>query len=336
MRFSLPLCHVLALSLGLPGPAGRAVEAGARLLVANKADHTLSIVDAATGREIAVVAEEGNTGHEVAASPDGRSAIVPIYGDSGVGRPGTDGEVIRIIDLETHALRGSIALGRGLRPHGAVFGPQDGLLYVTTELENSVTVIDPATGGIRGAIPTGAPQSHMLAISADNRRGYTANVRPGSISVLDLEQRTLVKVIPVSAMIQRVSLAVDGRRLFTADQTSYRIVVIDTGTNEIVDSIPVPATVFSTAPTPDGKGLVVSMPSVSQVGYVDLAARKLTRVLDVPKSPQAVLVRPDGAVAYTSCDSSKQVVEIDLASFRVSRLIAVGGMCDGLAWVPAR
>ena len=43
---------------------------------------SLAIVDPAAGRLVASVPEHGVTGHEVAASPEGRLAYVPIYGDS--------------------------------------------------------------------------------------------------------------------------------------------------------------------------------------------------------------------------------------------------------------
>ena len=76
--------------------------------------------------------------------------------------------------------------GHGVRPHLPVFGPKDGMLYVTTELDQSITIIDPKTLKIVGSIPTGQPESHMLAISHDGRRGYTANVGPGTVSVLDM------------------------------------------------------------------------------------------------------------------------------------------------------
>ena len=46
-----------------------------------------------------------------------------------------------------------------------MFGPKDGLLDVTTELENSVTAIDPRNVKIIAKIPTGHPESHMLAIT---------------------------------------------------------------------------------------------------------------------------------------------------------------------------
>ena len=56
------------------------------LLVTNKQDCSLSIIDPEIGREVSVVSGLGVTGHEVIASPDGTLAYVTIYGDSGVGR----------------------------------------------------------------------------------------------------------------------------------------------------------------------------------------------------------------------------------------------------------
>jgi YVTN family beta-propeller protein len=145
---------------------------GGLLLVANKGNQTLGIIDPAAGRQIATIAEDGVTGHEVAASPDGKRAFVPIYGNAGVGKAGTDGRLLRVIDLTTRQVVGTLDFGNGVRPHCAVFGPRNGLLYVITELDNSVTVIDPQALKVVGTIPTGQTESHMLAITRDGRRGY--------------------------------------------------------------------------------------------------------------------------------------------------------------------
>src|SRR5207248_8091840 len=129
---------------------------------ANKGDHSLGIIDAEAGRQIATVPEQGVTGHEVAASPDGKLAYVPIYGNSGVGKAGTDGSNMVVIDIAARKIVGNVDFGHGVRPHCAVFGPTDGLLYVTTELDNAITVIDPHVLKIIGTIPTGQRESHML------------------------------------------------------------------------------------------------------------------------------------------------------------------------------
>jgi YVTN family beta-propeller protein len=306
------------------------------LLVTNKGDRSLGIIDPESGRQVAAVAEGGVTGHEVIASPDGRTAYVPIYGNSGVGSPGTDGSNLVAIDLGSRKVSGNVDFGHGVRPHCPLFGPKDGLLYVTTELENSVTVIDPHTLKIVGSIPTRQPEAHMLAITRDGRRGYTANVGPGTVSVLDLEARKTAGVIRVSAKVQRISISHDDRMVFTSDQSKPQLAVIDTATNEVKQWVPLPATGYGTAATLDGRHLLVAVPGTNQVAVVDLSAMKVARTIDVPRAPQEVLIRPDNQVAYVSCDASGQVAEIGLADWKVNRLIAAGKGADGLAWAASR
>ncbi|MGC2326133.1 MAG: hypothetical protein WA604_05420, partial [Candidatus Sulfotelmatobacter sp.] len=163
---------------------GAASPASGWLLVANKGDNAMGIIDPATARQVAEVPEGGVTGHELIASPNGKLAYVPIYGNSGVGQPGTDGSNMVVIDLASRKVVGNLDFGKGVRPHCAKFGP-NGMLYVSTELEHSITIIDPASLKIVGSIPTGQPESHMFVITRDGRRAYTSNVGPGTVSVLD-------------------------------------------------------------------------------------------------------------------------------------------------------
>src|ERR1700722_16487416 len=100
-------------------PAAASAGAQGRLLVAQKGDRSLAIVDPVAGMVVAQVAENGITGHEVAGSPDGRLAFVPIYGNSGVGKPGTDGNNIVVVDVATHKIVGNIQFDHGVRPHCA-------------------------------------------------------------------------------------------------------------------------------------------------------------------------------------------------------------------------
>jgi len=332
---NVSLAVLLAILAALTEWNNMAAESNGLLLVDNKGDKTLGIIDPDSGKQVAVVEEDGETGHEVAASPDGKRAFVPIYGNSGVGHPGTDGRLLRVIDLATRKIVGTVDFGRGVRPHCAVIGPKNGLLYVTTELDKSVAVIDPETLKILGTVPTDQPESHMLAITSDGRHGYTANVGPGTVSVLDMEAKKVITVIPISGNTQRISISKDDRWVFTADQTKPQLAVIDTASNKIKTWIPLPGTGYGTAPTPDGHSLVVAMNGINKVGIVDLDSMKVVRTVDVPKAPQEVVVQPDGAVAYVSCDSSRQVAVIDLKEWKVTKLIDAGRGADGLAWAVA-
>src|SRR5215469_1923722 len=299
------------------------------LLVANKGEHTLGIIDPGAGRQIAAIAETGVTGHEVAASPDGKLAFVPIYGDSGVGLPGTDGRRLDVIDLEQRRVIHSIDFGHGVRPHCAVFGPKDGLLYVTTELDHSVAIIDPRTFKILGKIPTGQPESHMLAIGRDGERGYTANVGPGTVSVLDMVARKTVAIIPVATHVQRISISPDGRWVFTSATEKPRLAVIDTRTNQVDRWIRLPATGYGTAFRAGGKQLLVALREANSVAVIDTEAMQVEKTVAVPSSPQEVLVSPDD-VAFVSCDHSAKVAAIS-PQWSV-KLIEAGRVADGLAW----
>jgi YVTN family beta-propeller protein len=307
-------------------------DAAGILLVANKGDQSIGIVDPGAGTQVAVVAEGGTTGHEVVASPDGRMAYVPIYGNSGVGKPGTDGSNMVVIDIAARKAVGNLDFGRGVRPHCPIFGPKDGMLYVTTELEKAIAVIDPKTLKIMGSIPTGQPESHMLAISRDGRRGYTANVGPGTVSVLDMEHRKVITVIPVAKTVQRIAVSPDGSMAFTSDQTQPRLAVIDTHTNQVKSWIALPGLGYGAAATPDGKWLVIAISPANKVAVVDFQAMKVAHTIEVPAAPQEVVIQPDGQMAYVSCDASRKIAAIRVSDWSVQRLIEAGAGVDGMAW----
>ncbi len=310
----------------------RAASSSGFLVVANQGDHTALVVDIARNRTIGSVTV-GVNGHELAVSPDGRFAYVPIYGNSGVGRPGTDGSTIDIVDLREHSLAGTIDLGKPVRPHCARFGP-NGLLYVTAELADSVYAIDINSRKVVAEIPTGARESHMMVLSPDGRRAYTANVGAGSVSVLDLENHSLVTVLGIAPTIQRISISPDGRYIFTHDQTAPRIAMVDTRANEVVRWIPVPAIVYSSAVAPDNRTLVANSPS-GKLFVLDIVTGNVQDSIDIPKAVGEIALTPDGRMAYVSCPQAGTIESVDLETGTHTGTILLSKGADGLAWVPS-
>jgi YVTN family beta-propeller protein len=328
------ICLIAAMLLPLrAGEAGDPPRARGLLLVANKYDHTLGIVDPDSGEQVATVGVDV-TGHEVAASPDGRRAYVPIYGDSGVGQAGSDGRTLHVIDIASRHRIATIDFGKPTRPHDAKFGPK-GLLYVTTELTNSIEVINPRTNKIVSTLPTGQPESHMLAITHDGKRIYTSNAHSGTVSVIDVANRKVLAVIPVSKYAQRISLSVDEHLAFTADQTKPQLAVIDTATNRVKTWVSLPAVAYGTAATRDGRWLLAALSSANKIAVIDLGSMKVARTVEVAEDPQEILVRPDNEVAYVSSHVGKISV-VNLKTWQVDKFINVGKGSDGLAWAPKK
>jgi DNA-binding beta-propeller fold protein YncE len=323
----------LTIALSLMNFAHSAPPAGSHglLVVANQFEHTALLVDPESRKAIAKISV-GVNGHEVTVDKAGKFAYVPIYGNSGVGKPGTDGSSVDVIDIPARKLAYSIDLGKPLRPHDPHFGP-DGLLYVTAELSQSLDAIDPATRKIVAEIPTGQDESHMFVIrpGPDRVTAYTANVHAGTVSVLDLGKRTLIKTIPVSKMVQRISIQPDGLYVFTHDQESPRIVIIDPLSNNISTYIDLPETVYSSEPTPDGHWLVCAGMH-GHIYVIDLHTRKVVKTFDAPTALGKVLVRPDGGVAYFSFLTAGKILVLNLDSWQLQSSIDLTPGVDGMAW----
>jgi YVTN family beta-propeller protein len=320
----------LALAAGggrVPPPPSHGI-----LVVANQKEHTTLLVDPETRQELAKITV-GVNGHEVAVSRDSRFAYVPIYGNSGVGKPGTDGTSIDVIDLHERKLGATIDLGKPLRPHRAEFGP-DGLLYVTAELAKAIDVIDPSTRKVIAEIPTGAPESHMIIISPDGHRAYTANVGAGSVSVLDLQKRTLITVIPIAKTVQRISISPEGKHVFTHDQDTPRIAVIDTATNKVASWISLTAIVYTSVATSDGQKLLAASPS-GKLFVIDLATSKVAESFDIPAATGELLLTPDGRFAFVSCPQAGVIEVFDVPGNKLLQPIKLTPGVDGLAWASA-
>jgi len=336
MRAAHFLIGILVLSSVSPTHVN-AKEAGADVLLAiNQGEATLSIFDPDTGAQLTKVVEGAITGHEVAASANGRLAYVPVYGNSSVGESGSDGQELLAIDIASGEVVKRLDFGHSVRPHCVVLNPHDGLLYVTTELDHTVTIVDPRTFTAVGAISTGQSESHMLAISHDGRFGYVSNVGPGTVSVLDLQARKLIAIIPISEKSERISISADDRLAFTADQVKPQLAVIDTQTNKVKSWIALAAPGYGTAATHDGRWLLVALPEASQVAVIDLKTMQVVRTIDVPPAPIAIVVAPGDEAAYVSCGRSGKIAAIRLTDWTVHQVIDAGRHVDGLAWAASR
>src|SRR6266498_3068713 len=126
--------------------------------------------------ETEVVLEDfPRTVHELLVVPDANLAYVPIFGDGIHGRNPNPGHLLCIIDLERLA--------------------PDGLIYITCENSAVVAVIDRSTHKVVDAIDSGSTNGHRLIISPDGERLYTENEEDGTVSVIDLPKRKLLRKI---------------------------------------------------------------------------------------------------------------------------------------------
>jgi len=301
------------------------------LAVANQKEHSVEMVDVAS-RKIVWTVSVGVNGHELASSPDGKKVYVPIYGDSGVGKPGSDGSTLDVVDVASHKVT-TFDLGHPLRPHKPIYGP-DGMLYVTGELDQAILVIDPKTGKVVSEVPTGAKESHILAMTKDGKLGFTANVGPGSVSVLDMQAKKTLAVIPVSKTVQRMSISNDEKWAFTSDETMPRIAVIDVKQKQLARWIDTGGISYVTQPTADGKYLLAAETTKDGKGLLEVISMSNWAVVKsyplVPRENGGFLIHGDKI--YLSEPLAGTIQVIDAKTLKLDEPIVMSLGVDGLTW----
>jgi YVTN family beta-propeller protein len=314
------------------------------LVVLNKAQATASIISLADGRTIATM-PVGDGPHEVAVSADGRWAVAANYG----GR--TPGHTLTVLDLPERRPVRTIELGTYLRPHGIAWLPDGQHVVVTSEQARAVEIVDVPNGQVARAIQTGQP-GHLLTLSRDGHRAWTANIATGSVSLIDLDRGTVLKTVVTGKGPEGHDASPNGKELWAADRTLNRITVLDATTLDSLASIPTGEFPNRLHFTPDGRWVLVSNIRSGTVDVIDAATRQtvdhITFTFDSTRAnptmlgamgrspqPEGILIAPDGRRAWVALSAMNQLAEVDLTSRKVVRYITTGQEPDGMAYLAA-
>lgn len=252
------------------------------VLVANQQSGSASLIDLST--DTAKVIPVGAGPHEAVISPSGRIGVVTIYGISG--QPGNQ---LAVIDIKAGAVIKTISLGEYTRPHGAVFLPNDETrVLVTSEATKRLLVVDLTKGVVEHAMDTGAAGSHMVAITADGSRAYTANITGGSYSGFRLGAApTLLGVVPTSPQTEGIAVTPNGKEVWAASNTGHvNIVLAATGIIEQHQNLTGLGQPYRLAMSKDGSFAIICDPKGDAVIVADVKTHKVLWSLTGIGSPR--------------------------------------------------
>ncbi len=332
------------------GLAAVIVSAGsasaATLVVANKSDATVSLVDLAT-REVRATVAVGVGPHEVAVSPDGRLALVGIYGTREA--PGSS---MALIEIPSARLVRTISLGEYRRPHGIVWLADNRRAVVTAEANKALLVVDALEGRVEAAVDTDQEVSHMVAVTPDASRAFVANIRSGSVTVIDLAARRRVAQVPTGAGAEGVAVTPDGATVWVTNRAADTVTVLDARTLEVLATPAAPSFPIRAAVTLDGRRVLVTNARSGDLAVFDVPSRTLERRLDLKLQasqlagrlfgdtfgsssvPIGIVLDPDGRTAYVAHSNADLISVVDLESWTVTGTLAAGREPDGMGLSP--
>jgi len=218
-------------------------------------------------------------------------------------------------------------------PGGFAIDEQKGFIYVTLNRSNSVGFVNLKTGKFEANVPVGlAPYaveikgntayvtnwagrlSHKGDITATSA-GTDVVVNPktgiassGTVSVIDLVKRNVIKEIKVHLHPSGMVLSHNGSRLYVANANSDLISVIDTKTNQVIKDInpkPMAELPFGSAPnsltiSPDDKTLYVANGGNNLLSVIDLITDKVKGLIPTGWYPGGVVLSRDGKSLFVA------------------------------------
>lgn len=308
------------------------------LLALSKANHTLAIVNPASLNIIARI-PVGTDPHEVAASPDGKTAYVAIYGGGSL-------YTLNVIDLIAQKPLRDIDTRPLFGPHDITFA--NGKAWFTAEGSKAVGRYDPATGKLDWSMGTGQDRTHMIYVTADAKKIYTTNVSSGTVSILT---DTLIQpgkfappgakpredwvqtVIPVSRGSEGFDVSPDSSELWTASSEDGIIYIVDPGAKKLVSKIDGKVQGANRVKfTPDGMMVFISSLQSGDLAIYDVKLHAEIKRLKLGRGAAGILMDPVGSRAFVACSADNYIAIIDLKTLEVTRHLDVGGVPDGLAW----
>ena len=293
------------------------------LLVLNKGDNSLAIVNPANGKVVGTV-PVGRNPHELAVSDDGKLAF----------SSNMQGNSISVIDLTTLKELHRVDLPNLRTPHGLYFA--QGELYFTAQGDNSIARYNPATNQIDWKRDSGQNGTHMIVMTKDLNKIFTSNMNSDSVSMFERapgQADYKLTVIQVGKGPEAIALSPDGKQVWTATQGDSHVAIIDASSGTLIETLHVPTQSANRLQfTPDGKKVLISDSGSGDLVILDTLSHKETKRLKVGENCEGILIVPDGSRAFVASEKDNFVGVIDLKKLELTGRIRPGNGPDGLAW----
>jgi YVTN family beta-propeller protein len=252
--------------------------------------------------------------HDFTLTADRRTAYVPLYGDGIFGRNPNPGHEVVIVDMDAAKVVGSIDVSPYRAPHGVQIGP-DGMVYVASDLDKKLLILDPKTRKMTKAIDTGGT-THWIGILPDGSKIYATNKNDPFVTVVNLKTGTVASKIEIPGGTEGIAVSPDGKRVVVMTHTAPGLAVIDPATDAIVDRIAIQGQggAYKAYYSPDGKRLLTMNLGSSVINIFDAAdLRGAQKTVTVGKDPMGLAFSADGKTALSANHGDGTVSVIDLA-----------------------
>ena len=200
-------------------------------------------------------------------------------------------------------------------------------LYVTNNVGNSLTPVDPVSGRPGPAIPVDDP--YNLYFTPDGAHAIVVAEALRRLDIRDPHTWALQKSIPTPcAGVDHGDFTADGKQMLLSCEFSGQLLRVDLTTLETTGTLHVGGSPVDVRLSPDGSVFLVANQKRNGVSVIDLAALRETAFIPTGKGAHGLYPGRDATVFYVSNRLGGTVSVLDAATRAVTATWKTGGSPD--------
>ena len=210
-------------------------------------------------------------------------------------------------------------------PHGLVATPDGeyliaGSLSQTPEPQgkpdapnSKLYFIHPAHGHVMSTIPV-TGWTHHEAITPDGRYVISTHGGQGYVSVVDIEQSKVAKIIKTGPTPNYTLITHDGKHAYVSNTGNNSLSEIDLSNWKVTRTLEAGPSPEHMVFSKDEKTIYVGNPRAGTVSAVSVASGKVTKTYPVGKSAHGLDISDDGKTLFVSSRKEDKLVALDPAT----------------------
>ena len=300
-----------------------------RLLVLNRDDDCLSVIDPETGETVREVTTAFGP-RTIESSPDSTKSYVSC----------SQGNTLQVLDNETFEITGQLTHELFDCPRGLAVRESANELWVVSQHNSQVFVFDIETDALLDIISTHHSESNTISLNSDESLAYVTNSSGNTVTVIDCGKRRISVDVPVGSGPEGVAVNPETDNIYVTIQDESRLTIHDPERHNMVYETELGESPMGIVFSPDKSLALVPNRRSNDLSIVETRFHRDGdgRPWEVERIPVGiwpgnVVFNTDGSRAYVTNNKTNDISVIDLEGRTEINRIDVRTYPDGITYL---
>lgn len=258
-------------------------------------------------------------------SPESPKSLYTFQGEWSAYVTNSTSATVNAIDASTKNVTATIG-GEIQSPSRIAITPDNKKVYVTSQDNNRVLVLDRQSFAIIASIPVGDFPTG-IAINPAGTKAYVTNQISNDVTVIDIATNTVIASIAVGATPVGIAITPNGQKAYVANLTDGSVSVIALATNSVSTIVGIPNAIDLAIHPTASRAFVTQSQNPGSFTEINTTTDVVAGLphLTGGIGCQGIAINAAGTIAYITNRSSSSVSVVDLTTFIVTNIIPTGG-----------